>query len=128
MQKLPIEKRIDYYLAGLRYFHPPQIGLADDIAQEGKQALQVLLNRLKGEKDEITKVDIMYIFKVMHGSYYNLKDERDVTAQLKQTTQDMRDPSSKSRGEEILRFITENQSPDVEKVLDEMKQSQGRDN
>ncbi|MGH9966656.1 MAG: hypothetical protein ACREBG_02320 [Pyrinomonadaceae bacterium] len=128
MQKLPIEKRIDYYLAGVRYLHPPQIGLADDMAKEGKQAIPVLLDRLKREKDEMTKFDIMYIFKVMHGSYYGLKDETEAIAQLKQTTNGMRDPSWKSRSEELLKFIVDNQSPDVEKVLDEMKQSQERDN
>lgn len=127
MMKLPIDKRIDYYLAGLRYAHPPQIGLADDIAQQGKQALPVLLNRLRAETDEMTQFNMMYIFKVMHASYYSLKDEKEVIAQLKHTADSMRDPSWKSRSEEVLRFIEEKQSPDIEKIVEDNNELQGRD-
>src|SRR5437016_1131810 len=52
MMKLPLDKRIDYYLAGMRYIEPPQIALADDVASEGKRALPFLVKRLRDDKDE----------------------------------------------------------------------------
>jgi len=120
LKKLPIEKRIEYYLAAMQYNEPPGVGLADDVAQEGKQALPFLMKRLREEKDEHNQVHLIRVFEFMHGHYYRLKDETEVLSLLRQTTDNMKDPWCKERGEEALKYIQTDQLPDVEKTLGDL--------
>jgi hypothetical protein len=117
MRDLPIDRRIDYYLAGMHYMAPPAIGLADDIAQEGKQALPALMERLRELKSESDQDHIIYIFRVTHSRYYKLTGEIDTLRLLQQTVDNMKDPGHKANGEITLRFIHTNQLPDLEKML-----------
>lgn len=96
------------------------MGLADDIAQDGEQALPALMKRIREEKDERTQADIMRVFEAMHGRFYKLKRETEMVNLLRQTTDNMKDPLSKERGEEILKYIQTDQLPDVEKTLEKM--------
>jgi hypothetical protein len=120
LKKLPVEKRIDYYLAAMQYNEPPGVGLADDVAQEGKQAVPLLMERLRKEKDEHNQVHIIRVFRVMHGRYYKLKGETEVVNLLTETTDNMKEPWCKEQGEETLKYIQTDQSPDVQKTLDEI--------
>lgn len=120
MRKLPMDKQIDYYLAGMRYMEPPQMGLADDIAKEGKQALPFLVKRLRDEKDEKNQADLIFVFEIMHGRYYKLKDETGVLNLLQQTADNMKDTFQKGRGEEALKYIRTDQLPEVEKTLGDL--------
>ena len=96
------------------------MGLADDIAKEGKQALPFLIKRLREEKDEKNQADIIFVFEIMHGRYLKLRDETDVLNLLEQTTHNMKDTWQKQRGEEALKYIRTDQLPDVEKTLGDM--------
>lgn len=118
MRDLPIDKRIDYYLAGMTYVAPPEISLADDIAQEGKQALPALMKKLRDSKSESDQDHIIYVFRVMHARYYKLNGEIDALHLLRETVDSMKDPGHKENGEITLRFIHTNQLPELEKMLD----------
>ena len=102
----------------MRYSEPPGVGLADDIAQEGKTALPLLMKRLREEKDEQNQVHIIRVFEFMHGRYYRLRDETEAVNLVRQTTTDMKDPWCKERGQEALKYIQTDQLPDVEKTLE----------
>jgi len=117
MKKLPPNRRIDFYLAGMRYVEPPQIELADDIAREGKPVLPILVQRLREEKDETNQLDIMFVFEAMHQRFYRLNQEPDIVNLLRKTTDGMKDSWHKQRGEEILKYIETDQLPDLEKTL-----------
>jgi len=117
LKRLPFDKRIDYYLAAMRYNEPPGVGLADDVAMEGKQALPALLNRLREEKDEQTQVRIIRVFEFMHARYYKLRGETEVVELVKRTTDNMKNSSCKAHGEAALKFIETDQLPNVEDAL-----------
>lgn len=119
LKKFPPEKQLEYYFAGLRYMHPGNQGLADPIAERGKDALPFLLGRLRGEKNERHKADIIFIFEMMHVSYYNLKDEREVISLLEETKAGAKSPDLREKCDEALKLIRENKSPDPVQLLDE---------
>jgi hypothetical protein len=123
MREFPINRRIDYYLAGMDYMAPPATGLADDIALDGKQALPVLMKRLGESKSESDQDHIIYIFRVMHARYYKLNAETEALQLLQQTVDNMKDSRNKENGETTLRFIKTNQLPDLEEMLDKSKPS-----
>lgn len=122
MRKLPLEKQLEYYFAGLNYMHPADVGLADPIAEQGRKAVPFLLNRLSEEKDEDKKADIILILEVMHISHYNLKREEEVITLLKEVTSSAKSQRLKKEGEDALRLILEDKAPDPAKLLDKIEE------
>jgi len=120
MSKMPLDRRIDYYLAGMRYIEPPQIGLADDIAREGKKALPVLVQRVRAENDERAKVNLVLVFGVMHSRFVKLDDERETLTTLRQTVAEMTNQDYRKRSEQTLEYIETDKVPDIETVLTEI--------
>lgn len=118
LRKFPPEKQLEYYFAGLKYMHPGNKGLADVIAERGKSALPFLIDRLRKEKSERNKAEIIFIFEVMHVSYYNLKDEGEVLSLLEETKADAEWPELRRKSEEALKLIRENKAPDPIELLD----------
>lgn len=122
MRRLPLDKQIDYYLAGVTYRHPPMLGLAENIARHGREAIPFLLQRLREERDERQQVYIMYVFKHMHQrEYHNLSNEMEVIELLRTVTANMRDSDYKDRGEETLRVIVEGRATSPEEELDRVE-------
>ena len=105
LRNLPLEKRMDYYLAAMEYNEPPGVGLADDIAREGKMALPILTKRLREEKDERVRIQIIRIFEFMHAHYYKLKNESEILTQLRETIDSMKDAGNRQSGMDMLRHI-----------------------
>ena len=105
MRRLPTDKQIDIYLVGMSYVHPPQVGLADDIAKKGREAIPFLVKRINEEKLDTRRADLMYVLQLMHHTHYDLRDERDVLQQLKSVAAEMKDPYEKARAEAILRDL-----------------------
>src|SRR6266403_4066544 len=58
----PIEKQLDIYRCGMQR-RPPEFGLATYIAEGGEKNLAIILDRFKAEKDEPTKVGMLFIFE-----------------------------------------------------------------
>lgn len=120
MRKVSLEKQLEYYFAGLDYVHPPDVGLTDPIAEQGKKALPFLLKKLSENTDEDKKADIVFILEVMHQSYCNLKNEEKVIALLKQIKLNAKSPRLKKESEDALSLILENKAPDPAKLLDDI--------
>ncbi len=125
MRNLSTTEQIDHYLAAMRYVHPPAVGLSQDIAARGKEAVPFILKRLREEKDESTKVHLMYLLQVMHACCYRLRNDDEVIASLKQATKDMKGDEGRRRAEETLKFILDDQPPELEKTLDSINKGLG---
>jgi len=115
MRTSPIDKQIDYYLAGTTYVHPPLLGLRDVIASRGKEAIPALMKRLKEEKKDYHKMDLMLVFSSMHLFYYDLRGETEVIELLKEVAANMETPEDKARAEEMVKDIVENRPPDLQR-------------
>jgi hypothetical protein len=120
MKKFPIDKQVDYYLIGMGYVHPPKMGLAEDIAEQGKEALPYLTKRLQEERDDGNREDIIYIFKEMSLFHYDLRNEKEVLRVLNETIATMKDPW-KQRSQETLNEILAGRGADLEKTLEDIK-------
>lgn len=119
LRKFPPEKQLEYYLAGQKYMHPGNKGLADVIAEQGKSALPFLIDGLRKEKSERNKAEIIFIFELMHVSYYNLKNEGAVLSLLEETKAGAKWPELRRKSEEALKLIRENTAPDPIELLDQ---------
>ncbi len=122
LRRLPHDKQLDYYFAGINYTHPPAFGLAHPIAEQGKAVLPFLLESLKEEKDERKKSGIIFILKIMHSNYYDLKGEKEAINLIKDTTGYAISQDLKREGREALDFILEGKLPDPVKLLDQREE------
>jgi hypothetical protein len=120
LRSMPIDKQIEYYLAGMSYAHPPLMELGDVIASQGKDALPHLVKRLKDEKSEGRQMNLIYVFDSMNRSYYNLREEKEALALLAEVTRNMKD--RRSEGERLYKDIVENRSVDLNKFKEEHPQ------
>lgn len=120
MKKLPPDKQLEYYFAGLNYLHPPAVDLAHPIAEEGEGVLPFLLMSLRKENDESRKADIISIIEVMHTSYYRLTDKQEVISVLKETTAHAKTPRLKMKGKEAQELILEGRIPDPLQSLEKL--------
>jgi hypothetical protein len=114
LRLMPIDKQIDYYLAGTSYVHPPLLELGDVIANQGKDAVPPLTKRLREEKSEHAQLMLMYVFNWMNRHNYNLKQEGEALRALKEVTANMKE--NKPNAERVLEEILQNQPPDLEKL------------
>jgi hypothetical protein len=78
---------------------------------------------LRNEKDIGNQANIIYVFEVMHGCCYDLKNEKEVVADLTELATNTKDQDLKARSEEAIRFIVYNQLPDPIKLLDRTKET-----
>lgn len=120
MIKFPIEKQVDYYLVGMSYVHPPRMGLVEDIAKQGKNALPYLMKRLREEREDGKREDIIYIFKEMSLFHHDLRNEKEVLRVLNETIVSMKEPW-KQRSQERLKEIMERPLADPAKALEDIK-------
>ena len=120
MKKFALDKQVDYYLVGMTYVHPPRMGLADDIAMQGKNAVPYLIARLRNEKEDYKRAHLIYVFTTMSLLHYDLRDDKEVIRVLTETVATMKDPW-KQRSQNNLKEILDGQVGDPEKALEEMK-------
>lgn len=104
MEKLPVGKQIEYFLAGETYVHPP-LRLGDYVAKRGKEAVPLLVERLKTENSAARKVDILYVLEDMNRYYYNLKDEKEALEVIRGVVTNINDPLHKPRAEQAFESI-----------------------
>src|SRR5437870_13502457 len=76
----PIDKQLNIYRCGMQR-RPPEFGLAVYIAERGEKNLPIILDRFKAEKDEPTKVGMLFIFELMSQKGY-LRGKPDIVDQL----------------------------------------------
>lgn len=112
-RKFPIEKQIDYYLAGKKYVHPPSSTLLYVLAEQGKPAVPALIARMKSEDSDSAKVYLIEVVRNIHDFHDNLSGEKEIVQQLREIVAGMRDADRKRRAEGMLTDIVENRSPSL---------------
>jgi hypothetical protein len=103
----PIEKQLTIYSCGMQR-RPPEFGLAVYIAERGEKNLPIILDRFKAEKDEPTKVGMLFIFELMSQKDY-FRRRPDVIEQLKQVVASM-SKVGQDQAKERLNKIIKNSS------------------
>lgn len=110
-RNFPIEKQIDYYLAGKKYVHPPSSTLLYVVAERGKSAVPALLVRMKNEDSDSAKVYLLEVVRNIHDFHDNLSGEKEIVEQLREIVGGMRDANRKTTAERMLTDIVESRSP-----------------
>ena len=99
----PLDKQLDIYLCAMKT-EPPISDLANDIADQGEQAIPALVNKLKGAKSEVDQDDLIYVFEVMSDRRY-LRGRKDVVAEISNVIDSMRISQIKESSLERLKRI-----------------------
>ena len=87
-RKQPTEKQIEMYLCAMRG-KPPDLDLADVIADRGEAAIPLLMNRLKTSKDEMDQEDLIRVFEVMSDKGY-LRGRTNVVSAISDVVDQMK--------------------------------------
>jgi hypothetical protein len=116
MRGLPIDKQIDYYLAGTSYAHPPLTELGDVIAEQGETAVPFLVKRLRNETSESRQVDLIYVLRQINERGFSLRDNKEVVDLLKTTV--ARLTNHKQVGERLVADIMNNPRTDLQRLKD----------
>lgn len=108
MEKFPINKQIEFFLAGETYGRPP-LRLGEPIAKKGKEAVPFLLEKLGREDKEFRQLAIINVLEEMNKYYYNLKDEKDAIKTVREVAVNMKNPQLKAQAEQALESISNQQ-------------------
>ena len=105
----PYDQQIDILLHTLGHRHPPDLGLAEAVASNGKPILPVILEGLKTEKKEYLQHDLILVLEMMDARTYPLDAETEVIATIRGVIASMKDPKWKRMSEESLQAILADQ-------------------
>lgn len=102
----PTDKQVELYLCAMKV-EPPDLGLADEIADKGESVIPMLVETLKTSEKEIDQEDIIYVFEVMsdHGI---LRGRKDLIAEIGKVVDNMKISQIKQRSLERLKKIEVN--------------------
>ena len=106
-----LEKQIEYYLAGRKYVHPPSSTLLYVIAQRGKAAIPALVERMKNERSDAPKVDLIEVVRNINDFHDDVSGDKDLIEQLRTIASGMYDAGRKARAEEMVTDIVERRRP-----------------
>ena len=99
----PMNKQIDFYFYSMST-EPPDLGFADDIASARERAIPVLLERLDKEPD-YRQEHLIYVFKVMHETYFDLRARPDVISKIAAVVDGMSEATWKQMSQQSLSDI-----------------------
>ena len=99
----PIDTQLDVYLCAM-HVEPPDLGLAELIADRGEAAIPVLLQKLQGGEREIDQEHIIYVFEVMSERGL-LRGRKDIIDNIRQVIENMKITAVKQRSLERLKKI-----------------------
>lgn len=118
LKSFPVDKQIEYHLAGSEYFHPP-FGFTEEITSQGKEVVPPLAKRLKEEKLDHRRMILIDLFEYLHFSHYDLSNEKEVLDLLKNVAGRMEPSYSKDNAEKSVTNILENRRPSLERFKEE---------
>lgn len=110
-KNFPIEKQIDYYVAGRRYFHPPYQSLLPLLAERGKAAVPPLIEKMKQADSDSVRLDLLGVVANIDEFHVDLSDDKPLLAGLKGVVDQMTDLGRKAKAEAVLKEIVENKHP-----------------
>lgn len=99
----PLEKQLDVYLCAM-HVEPPDMGLADEIAERGDSVIPTVVQKLKTAEREIDQEDLIYLFEVMSDRGL-LRGRKDVIADITHVIDNMKISQVKQRSEQRLKKI-----------------------
>jgi hypothetical protein len=99
----PLEKQLDVYLCAM-HVEPPDMGLANEIAERGDSTIPAVMQKLKTSETEIDQEDLIYLLEVMSERGL-LRGRKDVIAAIAQAIDSMKISQVKQRSEERLKKI-----------------------
>jgi hypothetical protein len=99
----PLEKQLDVYLCAM-HLEPPDMGLADEIAERGDTAIPTVMQKLKTADREIDQEDLIYLFEVMSDRGL-LRGRQDVIQDIARVIDNMKITQLKQRSKERLKKI-----------------------
>ena len=97
----PIEKQIEYCLAERKYIHPPGHIVFHIIADQGKDAVPPVIERMKRAEDS-DKLELMYLILNIHEFHDDLSNDKQVIDQLTAIVEGMTDRDRKVKAEAML--------------------------
>jgi len=100
----PIEKQIEYCLAGRRYVHPPNHIVFYIIADQGKAAVPSVIERMKHAEDS-DKFELLDLIHNIHQFHDDLSTDKQVIDQLTTIVAGMTDAYRKGKAEAMLTDI-----------------------
>ena len=110
-KSFPIEKQIDYYLAGRRYFHPPYQSLLPLIAERGKAAVPPLIEKMKQADNDYVRMDLLDIVRNIDQFHADLGDDKPLLESLRQVVNRTTNVDRKAKAQAVLKEIVENKRP-----------------
>jgi hypothetical protein len=110
-KNFPIEKQIDYYVAGRRYFHPPYQSLLPLIAERGKGAVPPLIEKMKQADSDSVRLDLLGVVDNIDEFHVDLSDDKPLLDELTGIVNRMTDLDRKAKAQAVLKEIVENKRP-----------------
>lgn len=107
----PVEKQIEYYLAGKRYVHPPSSTLLHVIAERGEEAVPPLLKKMREADNDSDRLELLDVIRNINEFHSKLNDDEILNAELRGVVGKMQDPQRKAAAERMLKDIVGNGSP-----------------
>ena len=98
-----LDEQLDLYLQGMRS-EPPDMGLADVVAANGREIIPQVLQRLEREHSDFDRVSLIYLLSRAGTCYEVRKDEAWLTA-VRNAVASMETLAGKDEGEESLKNI-----------------------
>lgn len=101
-----LEKQVNVYLCMMNK-EPPAMGLAEPIADRGEEVIPYLLERLKEQRTDYARDDILYIFELLSEKGH-LRNRADVLDRIREAISMMKNAGRKQMSLERLDRIREN--------------------
>ena len=98
-----LEEQLNLYLQGMRR-EPPDSGLADVVAGNGREIIPLALQRLDREYTDLDRSSLLYLLSQAGTCYEVRKDATSLTA-IKNAVASMKTPAGKDEAEESLKKI-----------------------
>jgi len=106
MRQLPLDDQYRLFRYGNDKIEPPQLGLADPIAERGEAAVPFLISKLGPNADDLTIRDVLLVFETMSSTRaYDVKSNSDLMRTLRARVSTMKDAEWKEICSRTLRRI-----------------------
>jgi hypothetical protein len=103
IQRLPIERQLDVYIAGLSR-HPPSIDLGLAIGKQGPAIMPALLSRMRLARHDYIKAELVWILRGMPCSPALDDRARAALDSVRVQVAEIRDPRHRGTAEQNLKY------------------------
>lgn len=103
LAKYPPEEQVDRYVWAMLVRHPPQVELADVVAQNGAKVLPIVVRRIQEEESSATRVDLLLVVRrIQEMGEVDVAGDAETMTALEAAVSSMDDPNWKPQAMEIL--------------------------